>query len=172
MIQVRPLAPHEVALHRALRLEALTDAPRSFGDRLDAVSTQPAAYWEALTAAVTQAGRDAMFVAVEGGLPLGSVYAMRDRSSRDVARIGGLWVAPEHRGRGVGRALVARALEWAGTIGAVRAELWAPEHEPAAVALYARSGFRQTGRTRPFPRDPALRALEMTTDLPQRGFAA
>ncbi|AMV38534.1 putative N-acetyltransferase YjaB [Planctomyces sp. SH-PL62] len=56
-----------------------------------------------------------------------------------------LFVAPEHRGQGVGRALVEHAV---GRLGCVDVDV--NEQNPQAVGFYLRMGFREAGRS---PRD-------------------
>jgi GNAT superfamily N-acetyltransferase len=53
-------------------------------------------------------------------------------------------VAKDHRGRGVGRALVTEALEWARQRGATRAQLLVDLDNTAALAFYARLGWQAT----------------------------
>jgi GNAT superfamily N-acetyltransferase len=52
-----------------------------------------------------------------------------------------LYVAPEHRGRGVGRALLEETMEIARATGAGRIELCTGETDTAARALYEKCGF-------------------------------
>lgn len=61
-----------------------------------------------------------------------------------------LVVAPDHRGRGVGRALVQHAIERAKAAGASRIDLTANRHKPIGRALYESLGFyeRDTGSFR------------------------
>jgi ribosomal protein S18 acetylase RimI-like enzyme len=52
-----------------------------------------------------------------------------------------LYVAPEQRGRGIGRALLEEAMETARAAGAARIELGTSETDTAAIALYESCGF-------------------------------
>jgi hypothetical protein len=65
-MQIRALAPHEVHLHREVRLRALSDAPDAFGVVVSEAEAQPMSYWEELTHSVTEPGRQEMFLACEG----------------------------------------------------------------------------------------------------------
>jgi GNAT superfamily N-acetyltransferase len=53
-------------------------------------------------------------------------------------------VARDHRGRGLGRALVTQALEWARRHGATRAQLLVDLDNAAALAFYGRLGWQAT----------------------------
>ncbi len=123
------------------------------------------AYWDDLTRSVTEPGRHAMFLACDGDDVRGSAYGMADRERGDTGRVGGMWVDAAHRRQGVGRALLDAVVAWARERGFARLELWAPAHSAAARALYTRGGFRQTGRRRPLPTNPALEIIEMEKAL-------
>jgi GNAT superfamily N-acetyltransferase len=148
-------------LHRDLRLRALRDAPDVFGETVADVGVRPAAYWEELTRSVTEPGRHVMFLACEGQDVFGSTYGLLDRDRRAVGRVGGMWIEPTWRRRGVGRALLQEVFRWARERGLSRLALWAPAHSPAALALYGQAGFRETGIRRPLPTNSALHIVEM-----------
>jgi putative acetyltransferase len=58
-----------------------------------------------------------------------------------------LWIEPRFRGRGLGRALVGRAIEWARTHGYSAVVLdTVNEAMPEAAELYRSMGFTETGR--------------------------
>jgi RimJ/RimL family protein N-acetyltransferase len=58
----------------------------------------------------------------------------------------GMMVAADWRGRGVGTALVAAAVEWARARGLHKLTLSVFPHNDAAVALYRKFGFVEEGR--------------------------
>jgi putative acetyltransferase len=58
----------------------------------------------------------------------------------------GMMVAAEWRGRGVGTALVAAAIEWARANGLHKLSLGVFPHNAAAIALYRKCGFVEEGR--------------------------
>jgi GNAT superfamily N-acetyltransferase len=163
-VSLRRLAPPEVALHRDLRLRALRESPDSFGESFADAAARPPHYWETLTRSVTEPGAQIMLLACNGEDVLGSVYGLLDRARAGAGRVGGMWVDPAWRRRGVGRALLQGVIEWAGQRGLGRLGLWAPAHSPAAIALYAGAGFRATGERRPVPTNPSawMVAMERT----------
>ena len=87
---------------------------------------------------------DGMLVAEEGGEIVGYVAvgrATRLESNQHVADIRGLAVAPDHQGRGLGRALVQAALDAARERGARKVTLRVLAPNTAARALYESCGF-------------------------------
>jgi ribosomal protein S18 acetylase RimI-like enzyme len=106
-----------------------------------------------------------MLLACEGHDILGSAYGLLDPARRDAGRVGGMWVDPAWRRRGVGRALLQEVMVWGRSRGLRRLGLWAPDHNPAAIALYSRAGFRTTGDRRPLPTNPALSIIAMEVEL-------
>jgi ribosomal protein S18 acetylase RimI-like enzyme len=160
---VRTLEDHETALHRDIRLRALKESPAAFGLTFEDESRQPLAYWEDQTQAVTDPARNAMFVAHDGDAQEmhGMIYALRARDVSDGGRIGGMWVSPAHRRQGIGGALLECALIWAGENNLSQIGLWAPAAGGAAIALYRRAGFKETGIRNTMPGRPALEIVEM-----------
>jgi RimJ/RimL family protein N-acetyltransferase len=91
----------------------------------------------------------AVFVAEVDGTVVGRLSLARDPhpASRHVADLG-LMVAAAHRRRGIGRALLERAVSWARSAGVRKLELHVfPWNEPA-LALYQSFGFEREGLRR------------------------
>jgi GNAT superfamily N-acetyltransferase len=164
-VHLRKLASDEVDLHRDLRLRALRDAPDSFGETFADAVAQPISYWEALTRSVTEPSCQVMFLAYQGEDVLGSAYGLLDRERTDMGRVGGMWVEPASRRRGVGRGLLQELFSWARERKLKRLGLWAPTHNPAAIALYSRAGFRDTGERRQLPTASSLWIVAMEAEL-------
>jgi GNAT superfamily N-acetyltransferase len=163
-MHLRRLELHEVSLHRELRLRALQEAPDSFGETFADVAARPLSYWEDLTRSVTESGRHVMFLAYEGNDVVGSTYGLLDREN-EAGRVGGMWVEPAWRRRGVGGALLQEVFSWAREHKLSRLALWAPAHSPAALALYGQAGFRGTGERRPLATNPSLQVIEMEASV-------
>lgn len=154
-----------MSLHRDLRLRALRDAPDAFGETFADASARPISYWAALTRSVTGPERQVMLLACEDDDVLGSTYGLLDRERSETGRVGGMWVEPAWRRRGVGRTLLQGVFGWARERGLSHLGLWAPAHSPAAITLYRQAGFRETGNRRPLPMNPALQIVEMESQL-------
>jgi putative acetyltransferase len=91
--------------------------------------------------------RGAHVLAFDGDRVVGSVSTHRDEhpTTRHVATLG-MFVTAEHRGRGIGTALMDAAMRWAATFGIERVELSVYPDNAAARALYRRFGFVEEGR--------------------------
>lgn len=95
----------------------------------------------------------AIFVAEADGLLAGLVQceakdypARRDAYARRAVYVEFLVVAPAHRGRGLGRALLERVHAWASERGIRQVELHVWEFNAEALALYERLGYRTATR--------------------------
>ena len=66
--------------------------------------------------------------------------------SRSVCQVQGVWVAPAHRGRGIGTAGTAAVVEYARRAIAPVVSLYVNDFNGPARAAYARVGFREVGR--------------------------
>jgi len=85
------------------------------------------------------AGGGQIFVAVDKGVILGvCATIVQDSDTIEFAKFA---VAPEARGRGIGRQLTAAALAWARDRGARKVMLLSSRKLDAALRLYERSGF-------------------------------
>jgi GNAT superfamily N-acetyltransferase len=164
-MHIRTLGSHEVGLHREVRLRALQDAPDSFGGTYDEESSRPADYWERQTEAVTEPGRNVMFLASDGDEIFGMVYGLLDRERHDGGRVGGMWVDPSARRQGTGKQLLSAVFDWSRARGLKHIGLWAPSESAPAIALYLTMGFQKTANRRPLRTGSALEVVEMTREL-------
>jgi len=91
----------------------------------------------------------AVFVAEENGTIVGRLSIARDPhpGSYHVADLG-LMVVASHRRRGIGRALLQRAVEWAAVSRVRKLELHVFPHNTPAIALYESFGFVREGYRR------------------------
>lgn len=141
---------------RSVRLRALADAPTAFGTTLAEARELTDDRWrERARGSATSR----LFLARLGEQAVGmaGIFDEGDGSAQVIS----VWVAAEHRGRGVARALTAAAVDFAAAAGIARIRLWVTDGNAAARGLYEHLGFSPTGRHQPLPSEPSLEEHEM-----------
>ena len=142
-MEIRQLPVEDAAIYRELRLRALREDPEAFGETYEEALANPLARTEERLRA--QAAPDGSFTlgAFQDGL-VGAVTLLREVrvKMRHRAVIVGMYVTPEVRGRGVGRALLSAACARAATLNGL-AQLHLAVVMPNAPArqLYRSMGF-------------------------------
>jgi RimJ/RimL family protein N-acetyltransferase len=106
----------------------------------DGIATEPPVDIEARAASWTL---DGTLVAVAGDEIVGSLHIEPSRHGFGEV---GMAIAREWRGRGVGSALLAAAIEWARERGLHKLSLGVFAHNAAGIALYRKFGFVEEGR--------------------------
>ncbi|WP_400193063.1 GNAT family N-acetyltransferase [Hymenobacter sp. B81] len=144
-IDYRELQPADAGAYRVLRLQALAASPESFGSTLE----EETVFVDQRFA--QQFSRPGRFIvgAFAGPRLIGMMGFVREtrRKTQHRGSIWGAFVAPEYRGRGVGRALFQLLLHRLDALdGLEQVELMVSEQSPAARRLYERAGFVEFGR--------------------------
>ena len=179
-VRIVRLPPKSWPEYRALRLRALQDAPAAFGSSYAGSLTHPAATWKGRLQAAAgeqsawlrfaRLGRGAQGAEGGEGALVGMTGAILDESdpAGQTAAVVGVFVAPEARGRGVGRRLLASILDALRATGRVRrVHLDVTATQEAALRLYRGAGFRETGRIERLMGDGRLhQVLLMARPLP------
>ena len=126
-------------MYRQLRLRALQDSPDAFGSTWERESTRPDEDWKARLADIDD--RFSLpLVALWNDEPVGLAWGRIEPVLMERADLYHMWASPEHRGRGIGRALLQAVIEWASD----RAKyivLGVTLGNDAAIGLYAGAGF-------------------------------
>lgn len=136
--RVRAAVLGDVPVLRALRLEALAEAPDAFGSTYEREVARSVADWGRwLTPGVT-------LILEHDGIPRGLVAGVRDQDPT-VVHLMAMWVHPSLRGSGAADALVAEHLAWARAVGARLIRLAVISTNHRARRLYERHGFNATG---------------------------
>jgi demethylmenaquinone methyltransferase/2-methoxy-6-polyprenyl-1,4-benzoquinol methylase len=149
-IAVRRASPEEWQALKELRLAALRESPDAFGSSYEHEARANEATWRGWTTGEGWDGAVATFVAEEGARLLGMATAHRPNDEPGTVWMFAMWVRPEHRGHGIGRALVEAVVAHARSLGAEVVMLRVTESNPAAIGVYASCGFIGT----PDPPEP------------------
>jgi ribosomal protein S18 acetylase RimI-like enzyme len=143
MYTIRELTAQDTEAFLQLKRIGLSTDPGSF---VAALEDDPPSYPEAVRSRLARASAedgDIVLGAFAPGL-VGIVAITRDPHSkrRHKADLHGMYVIPEHRGRGLGKRLLVQALEMArGMEGLEEIQLIVAAHNREACALYERFGF-------------------------------
>jgi len=162
---IRPIRAAEWPRVREIRLHALEDSPDSFGSTLAREQSFPDRVWAERAEQWATGLSATAFVAETGAGWVGFVMTRMEREDATRAGLYGLWVDPAWRAGGVGLALTQAAIDWARTRGARALTLDVVTSNAAAIQLYRRAGFRETGHGLAMPRNPSLIEIEMELDL-------
>jgi GNAT superfamily N-acetyltransferase len=141
---------------RDVRLAALQDAPHAFGSSYEREISFSQDDW------LRRISQGANFLAYTGGsgsAAVGIVGAFEPLPH--TVELVSMWVRPQARGQGVGRALVETILQWAHNEGHNFVHLWVTETNDPARCLYERCGFALTGERKPLPSHPEYAEVAM-----------
>ncbi len=144
---IRQLSEDDADEFRALRLGALRESPEAFGSSYEETAAQPA---ETLTRRLRSDpdAPDNFFLGAFDPSMIGMIGFHRETrlKTRHKGSILSMYVAPEARGKGIGRALVEQAIARARRqAGLEQIILFAVSTNQAARALYAGCGFTVYG---------------------------
>jgi ribosomal protein S18 acetylase RimI-like enzyme len=102
---------------------------------------------------------------MDGASPCGIAGSLLDPAGPTRAQLVSMWTAPTHRHRGIGRLLVNEVLRWAQSRQVQLLLLMVTSTNQSAIHFYQRLGFTHTGRTEPYPNDPAIIEYEMSRPI-------
>ena len=140
VLELRHLIPDDWPTWRAVRLEALREAPQAFSSTLEAWQGpgDTEERWRQRLEAVAL-----NVVAEVDGTAAGQVSGTAPDHGGTVELIS-MWVDPSVRRRGVGAALVGEVVAWSAQQAGTAVRLAVREANAPAIALYERCGFALT----------------------------
>ncbi|MEJ1970110.1 MAG: GNAT family N-acetyltransferase [Rhizomicrobium sp.] len=142
-MKIARLAPDDAEAVRAVRLEALAAHPENFGTHHDDEAVHPIAWWQARLDSPLGVGFGAWIDGELAGIV--SFGRLPEKKHRHQGSIGGFYVRPAFRGRGVGDALMKAALDEAAR-SVEHVTLTVTASNAGAIRLYERNGFTAVGR--------------------------
>ena len=161
-ITVRRIETADWPVLRAIRLEALSDAPEAFGSTLETTRRLSARQWRQRVAT------NAYFVAEREGVVVGMVSGGYNDNLPGTHWLYGMYVTPAARGSVAAQLLVAAVVEWARGDGAREIYLHVASGVPRARAFYLKNGFTLTGEPFEMERDPSVTMQTLTRSIARR----
>ena len=165
MVVIEPIAPHNLAVFKDVRLRALQHAPYAFGSTYAREVQFDHAEW-AKRVERWNGERGVGFLAMDGAIACGIAGSLLDEKDATRAQLVSMWTAPTHRQHGVGRLLVNEVLNWARGRNLRALSLMVTSNNESAIRFYERLAFTKTGRTEPYPNDPNIFEYEMSQPIP------
>ena len=146
-MNIARLTPSFAMQYRTLMLQAYAGNPDAFTSTVAERSALPLSWWENRLS-VTQNPIELVFAALEDGQLLGTAglsFDAREQVSHK-STLFGMYVAPAHRGCGIGHQLVCAALDCARARSGIKlVQLTVTQGNHKAEELYGRCGFVQFG---------------------------
>jgi len=143
---VRPLTVDDAALYRSFRLFMLAESPTAFGSDYAESSARPLEHFRER---VRNDPENFIIGAFVDDNLIGSVGGFREQESkrRHITSIVGMYVHPDHRRIGIGRELLAAAIDRLENLpGVERIQLSVTFGNDRALALYQAAGFEVYGQ--------------------------
>ena len=160
MIEIREVGADAWQAMRDVRLAALQDAPQAFASTYEREAVFTEADWQRR---IVGGGGFLAYAPEFGTAPAGIAGGFEIASG--TIELVSMWVSPQARGHGIGRALVQAVVGWAQARDATRVHLWVTENNGHARLLYERCGFQATAERQPLPSDPEVTEIGMARPL-------
>ena len=162
-MRIRRLGEEDWAGFREIRLRSLLDSPDAFGSTYGEESSRAEPAWRDWAAGRWRDGEAAVFAATdEDDVLVGTATGAEPTAEPGVAHLYAMWVAPDARGAGVGRALVEAVAAWARDRGCDRLVLSVTETNEGAHRFYETCGFVDTGERHPLRAGAGLQSLVLS----------
>ncbi|HEX5936870.1 MAG TPA: GNAT family N-acetyltransferase [Actinomycetota bacterium] len=166
MPRVDRVGESDWASFREVRLRSLLDSPDAFGSTYGEESARAERFWRDWAAGRWRGGVAAAFVGRDGdGAIVGTATGAAYDAEPGVAHVYAMWVAPDARGAGVGRALLDAVEAWARGEGHGRLVLQVTESNDGARRFYGSAGFVDTGERGPLREGSGLLTWTLAKDL-------
>jgi ribosomal protein S18 acetylase RimI-like enzyme len=146
---VAPLGEDDWATFREIRLRSLLESSDAFAATYGEESSRGERTWRDWIAGRWLDGKAAVFLARDGARAVGTATGAVYDAEPDAAHVYAMWVAPDARGAGVGRALLDAVAAWARDRGCERLRLSVTETNANARGFYEGYGFVEIGERHP-----------------------
>ena len=162
MVEIVPVTMENIAAFQEVRLRALKADPGAFGSTYAREAVMTDEEWAARVERWS-GERGIGFLAMNGKVPCGIAGALLEEDGH--AQLVSMWTALEARRSGVGRMLVQSVIAWAEGCGVPVVRLMVTSGNDGAIRFYEQLGFERTGRSEPYPNDPAVVEWEMALQV-------
>jgi ribosomal protein S18 acetylase RimI-like enzyme len=150
-IVIRRVSSSDAGRVKAVRLRSLGADPSSFASTFATEAAFPDQEWTDWASGDAQGDAMATMLALHGDEAIGLVAAYRDEQDGSLYHVIAMWVAPEYRGRGLGRTLLNAIERWIVDAGGSTVQFDVADTAKEAASLYESSGYLADGHVSPSP---------------------
>jgi ribosomal protein S18 acetylase RimI-like enzyme len=159
-IEIRPATTDDWSAVRAIRLQALAEAPEAFSSTLDRELAFSEATWR------LRVTTNPTYLAWDGDRTVGTATGYVDPEvGSGTVQLVAMYVKPGVRGTGCSHRLIDAVVAGAVAAGATRVLLDVTDVNAVAARCYRRYGFAVTGRRQSLRRAPDIGEFQMALDL-------
>jgi ribosomal protein S18 acetylase RimI-like enzyme len=148
-ITISKLNIDEWPKYKALRLEALQNDPSSFGQSYNDILKSPDEKWKEQLQKSHNNDGSVMFFAKDKDRLVGMLGALWDykEKTKHLAKIVGVYVSPNYRGRGIGKLLMETILKYLNDMPQIeKIKLGVVTKQTTALKMYEKHGFKHVGK--------------------------
>jgi ribosomal protein S18 acetylase RimI-like enzyme len=168
MIRLERISPDNALVFKTVRLRALEESPSAFGSTFARELQLSDEDWHQRSLRWISDGSIG-YLAFDADCACGLVVCYREEraahSGLESGHVLSMWVDPGYRRAGVGKTLIEALEEWGRSHGLGQLRLMVTSVNIGAIGFYERLGFCRTGKTEPYPNDPAIVEYEMILPL-------
>ena len=164
-IKINVISEDNLDAYKAMRLTSLKDTPDAFGSTYDRELAFSNDIWKSR---ISPQGNTLHLLpllieydGINAGLASGAVHKQDSNS----AHLYQMWVAPEFRGKGLGKALLSRIKTWAEELHLEKVLLSVTTSNTNAFNLYKSFGFMAVGNKEPLREGSELFVQPMSLNL-------
>ena len=146
-IEIREFEKNEWDLYKFLRLESLRDSPQSFDSTLEQEAKYSDLDWAYRLSAKRKFAEVLPLVGFFKNRAKGLAWGVLHNSDSNEAYLYQMWVAPDARNKGLGKALLSQLVLWARELGLRALMLEVANSNNEAIKLYRSFGFVSSDKT-------------------------
>lgn len=162
--KIRTMSIEDWQTYKNLRLRALADSPDAFGSTLEREEKRSNTAWKKRLISDDKSWNLPLFAEVAQE-PVGLAWGRIERAMPEIANLYQMWVAPAHRGLGLGQFLLDTVIAWAKEKNASYLELGVTLRDSPAMRLYTHSGFQPIGEPESLRPGSTIMGQTMRLDL-------
>ncbi|MGI9280765.1 MAG: GNAT family N-acetyltransferase [Endozoicomonas sp.] len=159
-LKIRTIKKSDWKTYKEIRLRSLKDSPEAFCNTYEYARKESDQQWQD-RCRIKSDQKALPLLAEVDGLVCGVAWGVIHRPEDTTANVYQMWVSPDARGLGLGRALLDSIVNWSRDQGMETVTLGVNTTNISAIALYQSMGFEVSDETEPMREDSDDRVQTM-----------